>query len=210
MTKIGWLEKGTLRYAVAGLVWLAINGFEGALMGTRLVDPVALRGLEAAMNMLRPVGFQPTSAQVFYSMMTAHPICGIYGFAYMSVMGAFYFLAPHLLKKDIRYRRLIPLHFCFHIVGVFTAWGAGFFLLFNSLYTLYWPLPVSFDRVPLVGSIVFAIGAAVIMVNILLFSFNIFSTVVSKSNPGTYGFGGLLRSTLGISRLQRWLGKKGG
>lgn len=209
MTKIGWLEKWTLRYAVAGLVWLAINGFEGALMRTSLVDPVALRGLEAAMNLLRPVGFQPTSAQVFYSMMTAHPICGIYGFAYMSVMGAFYFLAPHLLKKDIRYRRLIPLNFWLQIVGVFTAWGAGFFLLFNSLYTLYWPLPVSFDRVPLVGSIVFAIGAAVIMVNILLFSFNIFSTVVSKSNPGTYGFGDLLRSTLGISRLQRWLGKKG-
>jgi cytochrome c oxidase subunit 1 len=177
-------------------------------MRINLIDPQALHGLEAAMNLLRPVGFEPSTAQVFYSMMTAHPICGVYGFAYMSVMGAFYFLVPFLLKKEIRHPRLIPLNFWLQIVGVFVAWGAGFFLLFNSLYTLYWPLPVAFDRVPLVGSIVFAIGAAVIMVNILLFSYNIFATVGRRSGPGAYGFGDLLRSTLGISRLQRWLGRK--
>jgi len=209
MSKIGWLEKWTLRYAVAGLVWLAINGFEGALMRTNLVDPGYLAGLESAMDLLRPVGFQPTTAQVFYSMMTAHPICGIYGFAYLSVMGAFYFLVPLLLKREIRHRRLIPINFWLQNVGVFLAWGAGFFLLFNSLYTLYWPLPVSFDRVPLIGSLVFAVGAAVIMVNILLFSFNIFSTVASKTAPEGYGFGDLVRSTLGVNRLQRWLGKRG-
>ena len=208
MTKIGWQEKWTLRFAVAGLVWLAINGFEGALMRVNLVDPHALRGMEAFMNLLRPVGFEPTTAQVFYSMMTAHPICGIYGFAYMSVMGAFYFLVPYLLKKEIRHPRLIPVNFWLQMVGVFVAWGAGFFLLFNSLYTLYWPLPVSYDRVPLIGSIVFAIGAAVIMVNILLFSYNIFSTVARRSNPGSYGFGDLVRSTFGVSRLQHHPGPK--
>ncbi|OGO10369.1 MAG: hypothetical protein A2Z66_15140, partial [Chloroflexi bacterium RBG_13_66_10] len=208
MTKIGWLEKWTLRYAVAGLVWLAINGFEGGLMRIYLVNPEVLRGLESAMNLIRPVAASPTPTQVYYSMMTAHPICGIYGFAYMCVMGAFYFLVPFLLKKEIRHRRLVPLNFWLQSVGVFMAWGAGFFLLFNSLYTLYWPLPVSFDRVPLVGSIVFAVGAAIIMVNILLFSFNIFSTVASKANPGSYGIGDVLRSTLGVSRLQRWLGLK--
>ncbi|HET7011245.1 MAG TPA: cbb3-type cytochrome c oxidase subunit I [Anaerolineales bacterium] len=208
MARIGWQEKWTLRYAVAGLVWLAINGFEGALMRVNLFDTQALHGLETFMNILRPVGYEPTTAQVFYSMMTAHPICGVYGFAYMSVMGAFYFLVPFLLKKDIRYPRLIPINFWLQTIGVFIAWGAGFFLMFNSLYTLYWPLPVAFDRVPLVGSIVFAVGAAVIMVNILLFSFNIFSTVAHKSHPGSYGLGDLLRSTLGIHRLQRWLGRK--
>ncbi len=208
MSKIGWLEKWTLRYVVAGLVWLAINGFEGGLMRTYLVNPDVLRGLESAMNLIRPVATAPTPTQVYYSMMTAHPICGVYGFAYMCVMGAFYFLVPFLLKKEIRYRKLVPLNFWMQIVGVFTAWGAGFFLLFNSLYTLYWPLPVSFDRVPLAGSIVFAIGAAIIMVNILLFSFNIFSTVGSRSNPAACGLGDVLRSTLGISRLQRWLGRK--
>jgi cytochrome c oxidase subunit 1 len=207
MTKIGWQEKWTLRYAVAALVWLAINGFEGAMMRTYLVVPDALRGMEAALNYIRPVGYQPTSAQVYYSMMTAHPICGIYGFAYMSVMGAFYFLVPYVLKKGIRHPRLVSVNFWLQVAGVFTAWGAGFFLLFNSLYTLYWPLPVSYDRVPLVGSIVFAVGAAAIMVNILLFSFNIFSTVLSKGNPQPYGFGQFLLSAFGLPQLRRWLGK---
>jgi cytochrome c oxidase subunit 1 len=208
MIKIGWLEKWTLRFAVAGLVWLAINGFEGVVMRTQLVAPEAVRGMEAVLNLIRPVAREPSSAEVYYSMLTAHPICGIYGFAYMCVMGAFYFLVPTLLKKEIRHKSLVPVNFWLQIVSVFTAWGAGFFLLFNSLYTLYWPLPVSYDRVPLVGSVVFAIGAAGIMINILLFSYNIFSTVLSKSNPGSYSFGQFLRSAFGIPRLLTWLGRK--
>lgn len=208
MNKIGWLEKWTLRFAVAALVWLAINGFEGILMRVHLIDTEALHGFEALMNVVRPVAQEPTTAEVFYSMMTAHPICGVYGFAYMAVMGAFYFLVPYLLKKEVRHKRLIPMNFWLQIVSVFVAWGAGFFLVFNSLYTLYWPLPVSYDRVPLVGSIVFAIGAAGIMINILLFSFNIFSTVLSKGNPRPYSFGQFLRTAFGISWLRQRLGKK--
>lgn len=208
MSKIGWLEKWTLRYAVAGLIWLMVNAFEGALMRAILVDPASIHGLETAITVLRPAGVDPSTTQTFYSMMTAHPIVGIYGFAYLSVMGAFYFLVPLLLKREIRHRKLIAANFWLQNIGVFLAWGAGFFLMFNSLYTLYWPLPVSFDRVPLVGSLVFAVGAAVIMVNILLFAFNIFSTVAGKASPDGYGFGDLLRSTLGIDRLQRRL-KKG-
>ncbi len=76
------------------------------------------------------------------------------------------------------------------------------------MYTLYWPLPVSFDRVPLVGAIPFTIGAAVIMVNILLFSFNTFSTVLSKYNPRSYTFWQFLRAAFGIPRLMRLLGKE--
>jgi len=208
MVKIGWLEKWTLRFAVAALVWLAINGFEGVVMRTQMIAPEAVGGLEAALNLIRPAAHTPSSAEVYYSMLTAHPICGVYGFAYMAVMGAFYFLVPTLLKKEIRHKRLVPINFWLQIVSVFAAWGAGFFLLFNSLYTLYWPLPVSYDRVPLIGSIVFAIGAAGIMINILLFSYNIFSTVLSKSNPHPYSLGQFLRSTLGISQLLKWLGKK--
>ena len=66
MNKIGWLEKWTLRFAVAGLVWLAINGFEGILMRTQLIAPSALGGLESIMNLLRPVGREPSTAEVFY------------------------------------------------------------------------------------------------------------------------------------------------
>lgn len=210
MNRIGWIEKWTLRYAVVALVWLAINGFEGILMRTQLLAPHSpvLRAVEAPLALVRPVAQTPSSVDVFYSMMTAHPICGIYGFAYMAVMGAFYYLVPHLLKKDIRHRRLVQLNFWLQNLSVFTAWGAGFFLLFNSLYTLYWPLPVSYDRVPLAGSLVFAVGAAGIMINVLLFSFNIFSTVLSKSNPASYSFGQFLLSAFGISALLKRLGWK--
>jgi cytochrome c oxidase subunit 1 len=210
MTRLGWLEKWTLRYAVVALIWLAVNGFEGILMRTQLLAPHSpvLASMEAPLNLMRPVPQEPSTIEVFYSMLTAHPICGVYGFAYMAVMGAFYFLVPWLLKKEIRYRRLVPFNFWLQIIAVFTAWGAGFFLLFNSLYTLYWPLPVSYDRVPLVGSVVFAIGAAGIMINVLLFSFNIFSTVLSKSNPRSYSFGEFLLGAFGISALLKRLGWK--
>jgi cytochrome c oxidase subunit 1 len=207
MAKIGWQEKWTLRFTVVALLWLAINGFEGILMRTQLSAPGALHGMEAALNLLRPVGREPSSAEVFYSMLTAHPICGIYGFAYTAVMGAFYYLVPTLLKKEIRYKRLVPVNFWLQAVSVFVAWGAGFFLLFDSLYTLYWPLPVAYDRVPLVGSIVFAVGAAGIMINILLFVFNIFSTVLSKGDAGSYNPGQLMRATFGITQLRKRLGR---
>ena len=68
--------------------------------------------------------------------------------------------------------------------------------MFNALYTLYWPLPVSFDRVPVIGSIFFMLGAAAIMVNILLFSINIFKTVLSRDNSGSYTLGQFLRAAL--------------
>ncbi len=207
MEKLSWQTKWTLRFAVVGLLFLALAGFEGMLMRTQLASPNALQGMEQALAALRPAG-DASMAELYYAMMTAHPIVGIYGFAYMLVFGAFYFLVPHLLGKEIRHPKLVVANFWLQIVGVMLAWAAGFFGMFNSLYTLYWPLPVSYDRVPLIGSIAFSVGAAIIMVNILLFSFNTFSTVLSKSNPGSYSFGSFLRSAFGISRLMKWLGKE--
>ncbi|HIP95722.1 MAG TPA: cbb3-type cytochrome c oxidase subunit I, partial [Anaerolineae bacterium] len=93
-------------------------------------------------------------------------------------------------------------------IGVLTCWLSCFFGMFNSLYTLYWPLPVSYDRVPLWGSIFFMVGAAVIMVNVLLFTFNLFSTVLSKSNPRSYTFWQFLRAAFGIPRLMKLFGKE--
>lgn len=208
MTRIGWLEKWTLRYAVVGLVFLAMAGFEGLLMRTQLLAPEALRGMEALLMQIRPVAREPSSAELFYAMLTAHPIVGIYGFAYMCVMGAFYFLVPFLLKKEIRHKRLVPVNFALHIVGVLICWSAGFFGLFNALYTLYWPLPVSYDRVPLAGSVAFGLGLVLIEANVLLFAFNLFSTVLSGSNPRSYSFWQFLNSAFGIPRLLRWLGSK--
>lgn len=205
---MGWNEKWTLRFAVVALVFLAMTGFEGVLMRTHLAAPQALAGFERALNAIRITDHEPTEAELFYGMMTVHPIVGVYGFAYMAVMGAFYFLVPYLLKKEIRHKKLVPINFWLQTGGVLLCWLSGFFAIFNSLYTLYWPLPVSFDRVPLVGTIPFTIGAAVIMVNILLFSFNTFSTVLSRSNPQSYTFGQFLRAAFGIPRLLRLFGKE--
>lgn len=207
MTRIGWLEKWTLRFAVMGLVFLTMSGFEGMLLRAQLADPGVLEPMESLLMYVRPGAQDADSVGLYYGMLTVHPVVGIYGFAYMAVMGAFYYLVPSIVGKPIRHKRLVPLNFALHTIGVFVAWGSGFFGVFNSLYTIYWPLPVSYDRVPVVSSIVFAIGMAFIQVNILLFVFNLFSTVLSKSNPHEYSLGQFLASAFGITRLRRWLGR---
>lgn len=208
MKTLGWTEKWTLRFAVVALLFLALSGFEGMLMRTQQYDVNSLHGMEAFLNTLRPGGAEPTTPELYFAMLTAHPIVGIYGFVYMAVFGAFYFLVPFLVKKPVRHPKLVVVNFWMQIIGVMTCWAAGFFGLFNSLYTLYWPLPVSFDRVPVVGSIFFMLGAAAIMVNILLFSFNIFKTVLSKNGDGSYTIGQFLRAAFGIPRLLKLFGKE--
>jgi cytochrome c oxidase subunit I len=208
MLRLGWLEKWTLRYAVVGLLCLAASGFEGLLMRIQLFDPTVLQGMENALNHIRPGVGEPSQAEVFYAMLSAHPIVGIYGFAYLCVMGAFYFLVPYLLKREIKHKRLVPLNFTLQIVGVLICWVSGFFGMFNALYTLYWPLPVAWDRVPVIGSIGFSIGAAIIMINILLFSYNIFVTVLGKNGGPGYSIWQFVRAALGIPRLMKWLGRE--
>jgi cytochrome c oxidase subunit 1 len=208
MTQLGWTQKWTLRFAVVALLFLAAAGFEGSLMRTQLAAPNLVEGMEAALNTIRPTKTEPTPAELYYGMLTVHPIVGVYGFVYMAVMGAFYFLVPHLLGKEIRFKKLVSVNFALQIIGVVVCWLSGFFGLFNAMYTLYWPLPVSFDRVPVWGSVAFAMGAAIIMVNILIFSYNTFSTVLSKSNPKSYSIWQFLRAAFGISRLMKWLGKE--
>lgn len=201
MTRIGWLEKWTLRYAVVGLVFLAMAGFEGVLMRTQLLAPHALDGFENLLNAFRPGAAEPSSAEVFYSMLTAHPIVGIYGFAYLCVMGAFYYLVPLLLKTEIRHKRLVAVNFWLQSVGVLICWGAGFFAMFNALYTLYWPLPVAYDRVPLVGSVIYGLGLVLIEINVLLFGYNLIATVLSKGLNGARTLGQYLASAFGLSQL---------
>ena len=208
MTKLGWMEKWTLRFAVVALLFLALSGFEGMLMRTQQYDIDSLHGMETFLNTLRPGDIEPTTPELYYAMLTAHPIVGIYGFVYMAVFGAFYFLVPYLINKPVKHPKLVVTNFWLQIIGVMVCWAAGFFGLFNALYTLYWPLPVAFDRVPVIGSIFFMLGAAAIMVNILLFSYNIFKTVLSKNGDGSYTLGQFLRAAFGIPRLMKLLGKE--
>ncbi len=208
MTKLGSMEKWTLRFAVVALLFLALSGFEGLLMRSQQYDIDSLHGMEAFLNTIRPGEVEPTTAELYYAMLTAHPIVGIYGFVYMAVFGAFYFLVPYLINKPVKHPKLVVVNFWLQIIGVMVCWAAGFFGLFNAMYTLYWPLPVAFDRVPVLGSIFFMLGAAAIMVNILLFSYNIFKTVLSKNGEGSYTVGQFLRAAFGIPRLMKLFGKE--
>lgn len=208
MKKLGSMEKWTLRFAVVALLFLALSGFEGMLMRSQQYDIDSLHGMEAILNNLRPVNAEPSTAELYYAMLTAHPIVGIYGFVYMAVFGAFYFLVPFLINKPVKHPKLVVTNFWLQIIGVMVCWASGFFGLFNAMYTLYWPLPVAFDRVPILGSIFFMLGAAAIMVNILLFSYNIFKTVLSKNGEGSYTLGQFLRAAFGIPRLMKLFGKE--
>lgn len=208
MTSLGTMEKWTLRFAVVALLFLALSGFEGMLMRSQQYDIDSLHGMEAFLNTLRPGEVEPTTAELYYAMLTAHPIVGIYGFVYMAVFGAFYFLVPYLINKPVKHPKLVVTNFWLQIIGVMICWASGFFGLFNAMYTLYWPLPVAFDRVPVLGSIFFMLGAAAIMVNILLFSYNIFKTVLSKNGEGSYTLGQFLRAAFGIPRLMKLFGKE--
>ncbi|PKN98903.1 MAG: cbb3-type cytochrome c oxidase subunit I [Chloroflexi bacterium HGW-Chloroflexi-4] len=208
MVKLGWIEKWTLRFTVVALLFMLLSGFEGMLMRSQQVDINSLHGMESLLNNIRPAGSDSSTENLYYAMLTAHPIVGIYGFVYMAIFGAFYFLVPYLVKKPVKHPKLVVANFWLQIIGVMTCWAAGFFGLFNALYTLYWPLPVAFDRVPLIGSIAFMLGAAVIMVNILIFSYNIFKTVLSKDHDGSYTVGQFLRAAFGIPRLMKLFGKE--
>ena len=208
MTTLGKMEKWTLRFAVVALLFLALSGFEGMLMRSQQYNIDSLHGMEALLNQIRPGNAEPSTAELYYAMLTAHPIVGIYGFVYMAVFGAFYFLVPYLINKTVKHPKLVVANFWLQIIGVMVCWAAGFFGLFNAMYTLYWPLPVAFDRVPVVGSIFFMLGAAAIMVNILLFSYNIFKTVLSKNGEGSYTMGQFLRAAFGIPRLMKLFGKE--
>jgi len=208
MESLGYKEKWTLRFAVVGLLFLALSGIEGILMRMQLFQPGILDSAEKVLAHIRPGNPETTAAEQFYGMLTAHPIVGIYGFVYITLMGAFYFLVPFLLKKDIRFKNLIPLNFFLQIAGVLICWGSGFFTFFNSLYTLYWPLPVSFDRVPVIGSSLFSTGLILIELNILIFAFNLFATVLQRNNPSPgYSYGRFLLEAFGISRLIRFIRK---
>lgn len=184
--------KWTLRYVLAALGFLFLAIIEGMMMRVQLIDTSFLKN------------------EHFYSVMTVHPIVGIYGYAYLAIMGAFYFLIPYLLKKQIYKQNLIPLNFWLQSIGLIIAWIACFLTNFNALYTLYWPLPVWFSRISNIGVVIFIVGMAIALVNILLFTYNIFATLI-KGRPveGTdgariYSFKDYMKSAFGLDRLLNW------
>lgn len=183
--------KWTFRFVLAALGFLLLTIIEGMMLRVQHIDPTF------------------TSPDHFYSVMTVHPLIGIYGYSYLAVMGAFYFLIPYLLSIDIYNHKIVIANFWLQSIGVIIIWLAGFFANFNALYTLYWPLPVWFDRVSNLGTVIFTLGAAIVVVNILLFSYNLFATLIKrKPLPGQpqqkiYRFRDYLKATFGLDRFSK-------
>lgn len=164
---MGMREKIALRYVFTSVFWLGVAGAEGLLMRLRLAD---------FLTDLYP-------AKHFYSVLTVHPFVGIYGWAYMAVMGAFYYLVPYVLKKDLYSERAASLSYWVMVIGVLITWISGFYFRFGALYTLYWPLPV--ERFPPLSTLVFSIGMMMIFASVIMFFFNMFATIfLPQDNKG--------------------------
>lgn len=180
--------KWTIRYVLASLGFLLLTMIEGMMMRTNLIDSSFI------------------TSKHYYAVMTAHPIVGIYGYAYMAVMGAFYYLMPYLLKTEIYHKRLVAVNFWLQSIGVMIAWSSCFFTGYNSLYTLYWPLPVWFSRESDLGAVIFILGVAIALTNVLLFTYNIFATLIKRKPVDgdaskLYKFSDYMKSAFGLDYI---------
>lgn len=156
---LGYRERLSLRFVLTAVFWLGVAGIEGMLMRTVLAG-----GLREVYD-----------AEHFYAMMTVHPFVGIYGWAYMAVMGAFYYLVPKVLGRGLYSERLAGLSYWLITVGVLVTWLSGFLFRFGALYTLYWPLPVV--RFPPESVLVFGLGSFMIFLAVIVFFYDMFATI---------------------------------
>ena len=153
------MQKLTLRAVIMGVLFYGLAVLEGQLMRTQGVIP----GL-----------FDESH---YFSILTVHPIVGIFGSTYLIVFGAFTFLVPYLMKKPLYSIKLGNWTWIAIAGGSTTAWLGGALFHYAPLYTLYWPLPVDFTQFNAIGGLVFVGGIAVIMIGTLGFIYNIFATV---------------------------------
>lgn len=179
------LEVLSLRYAVVAVLFLALPGIEGLFMRTQLSN--------IPLNIPYVVTI-PMTPEHYYAMLTPHPLVGAYGWAYLAVFAAFYYLVPTLIKKPLYSIRLANAHMWMHIIGLLTVWSSGYFLKFGALYTVYWPLPVA--RFSPISVVVFAVGLALVELSVLCFIFNIFATILRRSQSDPLPKGVALRSLL--------------
>jgi len=191
------LQVLSLRYTIVAVVFLGLSGIEGLFMRTQLSN------LSLNIPLLISI---PMAAEHYYAMLTAHPIVGAYGWAYLAVFAAFYYLVPTLLKRPLYSIKLANRHMWMHVIGILTVWCAGYVLKFGSLYTVYWPLPVA--RFSPISVVVFAVGLALVELSVLCFIFNIFATVLKRSAtdslPKNVALRSLLMSSFGLDTASRW------
>jgi len=167
-TSLNALQKVTLRAVVMASLFFGLTSVEGMIMRMVATGP---------MNPLPGMFSLPDH---YFSIMTVHPIVGIFGSTYQLVFAAFMFLVPFLTKKPLYSVKLANFVWILITVGTVLAWLASFALHYAPLYTLYWPLPADTKQFNVYGGIVFIVGVALIMVGTLGFIYNIYATVFAR------------------------------
>ena len=160
------LQKVTLRAVVMSFLFFGLVAIEGMIM--RMVQAHA------------PIPNQFYHPEHYFSIMTVHPIVGIFGSTYQLVFAAFMFLVPFLTKKPLYSVKLANYVWLLITIGTALAWLSAFFTHYAPLYTLYWPLPADTEQFNLIGGIVFIIGVALIMIGTLGFIYNIYATIFAR------------------------------
>ena len=186
------MQKIALRFVVIGLLYYGLAALEGMIMRLYEIKPIPL-----------------IDESHFFSIMTVHPMVGIFGSSYMIVFGAFLFLTPYLMKKPIYSLKLANLSWILLGGGTFVMWFAGFAFSYAPLYTLYWPLPVDMEQFKLIGGITYILGVVGIMAGTFLFTYNIFKIILYtpegwEKQPSM----ALLRSALGLEGLLNFFRKR--
>lgn len=172
------LQRVSLRFTVMSLLFYGLTILEGMIMRAHQIN------------------FNLLGSDHYFAIMGAHPMVGIFGSSFMLVFGAFYFLVPTLMKKEIYSQRLAELTWILMTIGVGIVWLSGFLFRYAALYTNYWPLPVSSEFSPLaLGT--FAVGNILIMIGVFVFCYNIFGTVFHQRGEKK-PMGPMLISALGI------------
>ncbi len=186
------LQRLALRFAVISLLYYGLTILEGMIMRAHQIN------------------FDMLDADHYFAMMGAHPMVGIFGSSFMLVFGAFYFLVPTLMKKEIYSQRLAELTWILMTAGVGLVWLSGFAFRYAALYTNYWPLPVSGEFSP-IALATFAVGNIIIMTGVFIFCYNIFATIFHRRGEKK-PMGPMLASAFGIDgfiNIYRRLARKG-
>ncbi len=162
------LQKVTLRAIVMAFLFYGLTAIEGMIMRMVVTGPA---------NPLPEMFSHPAH---YFSIMTVHPIVGIFGSTYQLVFAAFMFLVPFLTKKPLYSIKLANVVWFLITLGTALAWLSAFFSQYAPLYTLYWPLPADSTQFSVIGGIVFIVGVALIMLGTLGFIYNIYATIFAR------------------------------
>ncbi|WP_292661299.1 cbb3-type cytochrome c oxidase subunit I [Nitratifractor sp.] len=164
------LQKVTLRAVVMSFLFFGLVAIEGMIMRVVQTGPT---------NSFLPKMFGVP--EHYFSIMTVHPIVGIFGSTYQLVFAAFMFLVPYLTKKPLYSVKLANFVWLCITIGTALAWFAGFIWHYAPLYTLYWPLPADVEQFSIIGGFVFVVGVALIMIGTLGFIYNIYATIFART-----------------------------